>query len=88
MNQILADTIDLLSAASSRADECHRSLEAEQPDQAAWDAARAHSLRVIEIINDVLSALETVAAAQRIADDEAQECLAALRIQIDEREAE
>ena len=88
MDQVLNDTIDLLTAARNRADECHLCLDAEKPDQAAWDSAREHALRVIEIIDDVLSALDTVVATYRTADAEAQDCLAALRMQIDDQEAE
>lgn len=88
MNQVLNDTIDLLTAARNRADECHLCLDFEKPDQFAWDSAREHALRVIEIIDDVLSALDTVVATYRTADAEAQDCLAELRVQIDDQEAE
>ena len=87
-HQVLNDTIDLMTAARNRADECHLCLDMEHPDQMAWESAREHALRVIEIIDDVLSTLDTVVATYRTADAEAQDYFAALRMQIDDQEAE
>lgn len=86
--QVLNDIIDLMTAAHNRADECQLCLDMEHPDQFAWESAREHALRVIDIIDDVLSTLDTVVATYRTADAEAQDCFAALRMRIDDEEAE